>query len=404
MLQVVYVTPNFTLNAVRFIEALVSRHDLRLFLVSQESYHLLPSWQQSRISIARQLPDVSDSKALIGLLSDIQSRTGPIHRIISASEPLQIPLAEAREALGVEGMDVKTAHHFRDKSKMKLLFEHAGIPCAKHRLAGNIKEALSLADSLSYPLVIKPVSGAGSQTTYTVRNASELKWVFDQPGTNANAGMIMEEFIQGDEYSLDTFSHNGKIISQTINQYFPNPLEVMTHPWMQWRVMLRRETTGKDFDDIREFGRKALDVLGMKTGMSHMEWFRKKDGGIAISEVAARPPGAQFTTLISRACDFDAVKAWVELMVYGKVEFPEIMYTSGAAYLRSQGGDRISGITGMETIRRKYNDIITDVRLPKPGQEKSTSYEGEGFVIMRHHDSNIVEQALRDVVETVKIF
>jgi hypothetical protein len=54
-------------------------------------------------------------------------------------------------------------------------------------------------------------------------------------------------------------------------------------------------------------------------------------------------------------------------------------------------------------IRSRYQDIITDIRLPKPGQEKSASYEGEGFIIMRHPDSEVVEEALKDVVETVRV-
>jgi hypothetical protein len=36
---------------------------------------------------------------------------------------------------------------------------------------------------------------------------------------------------------------------------------------------------------------KSFDTLGMKTGLSHMEWF-SEDGSIAIS--SSRPPGAQF--------------------------------------------------------------------------------------------------------------
>src|SRR5205085_5219168 len=174
-----------------------------------------------------------------------------------------------------------------------------------------------------------------------------------------------------EEYSLDTFSLNGKVAGHTINHYMPTPLEVMTKPWIQWRVILRKEITGKDFNDIRDAGIKALDVLGMKTGLSHMEWFRRPDGSLAISEVAARPPGAQFTTLISRACDFDVVKAWVRLMIYDEVVTPKIKYTSGAAYLRGQGLGRVAKVNGLENIRSKYNDIITDIRIPKPRQEAS---------------------------------
>jgi len=305
--------------------------------------------------------------------------------------------------LDVDGMDIESAHNFRDKSQMKLLFEKAGIPCARHALVANYRDGHSFSQKCPYPYVVKPVSGAGSQTTYRVNDEHQMRSAFEQMGSSSSSGIIIEEFIQGEEFSLDTFSLNGKVLGQTINQYYPAPLEVMSNPWIQWRVILRKETTGQEFDDIRAAGKKALDALGMQTGMSHMEWFRRKDGTLAISEVAARPPGAQFTTLISRACDFDVIRAWAKLMVYGKAEIPKIKYTSGAAYLRGQGNGRVNKVEGLEEMRSKFNDIITDIRAPKAGQEKSASYEGEGFVILRHKDSSVVENALEEIVKTVRV-
>ena len=73
-----------------------------------------------------------------------------------------------------------------------------------------------------------------------------------------------------------------------------------------------------------------------------MEWFRRKDGSIAISEIAARPPGCTVYYTDFRACDFDAIRAWVRLMIYDEAIEPEIKYTSGAAYLRGQGEGRVS--------------------------------------------------------------
>ncbi|HUR30409.1 MAG TPA: ATP-grasp domain-containing protein [Saprospiraceae bacterium] len=403
MIPVVYVTPNFTANAVRFIEALASLHDIKLVVISQESTTLLPPWQQSRITLSKILPDVFDTQSLVTILSEIQKKSGPIHRLLGATEQLQLPLAQARKELGIQGMDPGTAYNFRDKSQMKSIFEQADIPCAKHSVATSLEEAILFAQRSTFPFVMKPVAGAGAQTTFRINNFDELTSAFENIGSEAGRGMIIEEFIQGDEFSLDTFSLNGKIIGQTINQYYPTPLEAMTNPWIQWRVILRKETTGDAFNDIRKFGKKALEVLGMDTGMSHMEWFRRKNGTLAISEVAARPPGAQFTTLISRACDFDAVKAWVRLMVYGDQEIPEIKYSCGAAYLRGPGHGKVSDVPGLEQMRSKYNHIITDIRSPKKGQQKSTSYEGEGFIIVRHPNSLIVENALEDIVNTVRV-
>ncbi|MEO5905933.1 MAG: hypothetical protein ABIQ11_04370, partial [Saprospiraceae bacterium] len=103
------------------------------------------------------------------------------------------------------------------------------------------------------------------------------------------------------------------------------------------------------------------------------------------------------------ACDIDVINAWVRLMIFDESVNTEIKYSSGAAYLRGQGQGRVTSVEGMDRIRSVYNDIITDIRIPKPGQEKSASYEGEGFIILRHPDSRVVENALADIVSTVKV-
>jgi biotin carboxylase len=403
MIPVAYITPNFTPNAVRFIEGLTSLYNIRLIIISQEPVSLLPPWQQSRISIARQVPDVFDKWGIIKTLTDLQKITGPVQRILGATEQLQVPIAEARLALGIPGMNTETAQNFRDKSRMKTLFDENGIPCARHELVNDYESSIAFTKKCPYPVVAKPVAGAGSQTTFKVTSDAEMLAAFTAMGHIAADGVIIEEFIVGDEYSLDTFSLNGKVLGQTINQYLPTPLEAMSNPWIQWRVQFRKDSNGKAFDDIRKAGKKALDVLGMKTGMSHMEWFRRKDGSIAISEVAARPPGAQFTTLISRACDFDVIRAWLNLMIFDKEVEPEIKYASGAAYFRGEGAGCVSHVEGLDKIRSKFSDIITDIRVPKPGQEKSASYEGEGYVILRHPDQKVIEEALQEIVSTVKV-
>lgn len=137
--------------------------------------------------------------------------------------------------------------------------------------------------------------------------------------------------------------------------------------------------------------------------MSHLEWFRRRDGSLAISEVAARPPGAQFTTLISRAHDFDCLGAWARLMIFGAFEPPPRRYAVGAAYLRGQGQGRVKAIHGLEQAQREVGYLITDMRLPQIGQTPTGTYEGEGFIIVRHPETKVVEEALWRLITLVRV-
>jgi phosphoribosylamine-glycine ligase len=63
-----------------------------------------------------------------------------------------------------------------------------------------------------------------------VNNDGEMKAAFQSRGPKAREGVVIEEFIQGEEYSLDT-SLKGKIWDRRSSLH-PHPLEVMSNPWI----------------------------------------------------------------------------------------------------------------------------------------------------------------------------
>lgn len=398
---VLYICPNFTSNAVRFINTLSSLPAVRLGLVAQESVVLLPPEIQMRLAAFRQVADVFDADILTTAAEALQRENGPIHRLLAAVEGLQVPLAQTRARLGIAGMDAETAQNFRDKQRMKDLFRKAGLPCARSREVQNLKDATRFAEEVGFPLVVKPPAGAGSLSTFQVGNPAELAAALEQM---PEASALLEEFVVGAEHSFDTYSLDGKPVFHSLSHYYPNPLEAMREPWIQWQVLLPREVLAPAYDDIREAAFKALDCLGMHTGISHMEWFRRPDGSLAISEVAARPPGAQFTTLMSRAFGFDAIGAWARLMIFDEFEPQQQKYAVGAAYLRGQGKGRVLAVHGLETVQQEIGHLITDFKIPSIGQEAAGNYEGEGFIILRHPDTDVVRQALGRVVDIVRVW
>ena len=401
---VVFAAPFFTENATRFIEATASLPGVQLALITQEPQERIPDALRSRIAAHWRVSDALDTGQLVGAARALAERMGPIHRLLGAVEQLQVQLAEAREQLGVPGMRPEQARNFRDKARMKTLFRQAGLPCARHRLAASEGDAWSFAEEAGYPLVVKPPAGAAAQSTFRVSGPDALREALRSSTPRPGNEVLLEEFVTGDEHSFDAFSLGGRVVFHSVTHYSPTPMEVLQHPWIQWTVVLPREVDDPKYDDIRAAAARALDVLGMETGMCHLEWFRRRDGSLAISEVAARPPGAQFTTLISRAHDFDCVSAWARLMVFDEFEAPaERRYAAGAAFLRGQGSGRVRALHGVDQVERELGHLVTDARLPQLGREPTGSYEGEGYIILRHPETDVVAQALRRVVELVRV-
>jgi len=90
-------------------------------------------------------------------------------------ERLQVPVAQVREHLDIAGIDVATAHNFRDKAQMKSVLRAAGVPCARHRLADSAAAAASFAEEVGFPLVVKPPAGAGAKSTFRLDDANDLR-------------------------------------------------------------------------------------------------------------------------------------------------------------------------------------------------------------------------------------
>jgi ATP-grasp domain len=403
MANAVFVAPFLLPATVRFIAAAAFLPDVRLGLISQDPEERLPDDVRSALSGHYRVADGTDAQQIADATRFMSSRLGSVDRLIGMLEQLQVPLGEVRDALGIPGMGAEVAHNFRDKARMKTVFEANGVPCARHRLAHSAAEARSAAAELGYPLVAKPPAGAGARSTFRIENDTQLeRWLRVDPPGDRNP-VLLEQVVVGDEHSFDSVLIDGDLVWHSISRYLPTPLEVIENPWIQWAVLLPRDISGEAFDPIRHQAVAGLRALGLRTGLTHMEWFRRPNGDIAISEVAARPPGAQFTSLLSYAHDVDMYAAWARLEIFGDFTPPERRYAVGAAYLRGQGNGSVVGIHGLDILQRELGDLVVEAQLPHQGQPASGTYEGEGHVILRHPETSVVEAGLRRVVEVARV-
>jgi hypothetical protein len=270
-------------------------------------------------------------------------------------------------------------------------------------MASDAPSVRRFAADVGYPLVVKPPAGAGGKSTWRLDDGAQLEALLERFPPASGRPMLCEEFVHGTEYSFDSVMTGGQLTWHSISRYMPSPLEVLENPWIQWCVVLPREIDGNEFDPIRTAGETAVRALGMWTGLSHMEWFRLREGRIAISEVGARPPGAQITSLLSYAHDIDFYSAWPRLMVFDEFEPPARQYAAGAAYVRGQGRGLVRNIRGLGEAQRRFGDLVVEARLPRDGQPPSDSYEGDGFVIVRHPETAVVEHALTEIVKLIRV-
>jgi biotin carboxylase len=286
---------------------------------------------------------------------------------------------------------------------MKTVLRAAGVPCARHRLARSAVDATDFATVAGFPLVVKPPAGSGAKSTFRLDDAGDLKVWLDMAPPSADRPAMLEEFLTGEEGSFDSVTVDGQLVWHSISAYQPTPLEVLRNPWIQWVVILPADISGPEYAPIRALAPAALRALGLRTGLTHMEWFRRPDGSIAISEVAARPPGAQITSMLCYAHDFDLYQAWAHLMIHGSFDPPARKWATGTAFLRGQGSGQVRAVHGLDSLPNEVASLVIESRLPRPGQVSSGSYEGDGYVIVRDADTATVTRALRQLITTVRV-
>jgi hypothetical protein len=406
MSHVVFVVPYAMDATLRFVEAAVSLagEGVTLGVVSHEAPERFPPGLRRGFAAFERIGDALDPDQLVdGVHSAARQMDGRVDRLIGILEPLQESLAEARARLGIPGMTPATARKFRDKAHMKDLMREGGIPCARHRLCATVEEAIGFGRQSGYPIVVKPPAGAGAKNTFRVENEQELGSYLRSIPPHPEAPVLLEEFLLGDEFSFDTVTLDGRHLLHSISEYAPTPLEVMRTPWIQWNVLLPREIDGPEFAAIHQAGPRTLDLLGMQTGITHLEWFRRTDGTIAVSEVAARPPGAQITSLLGYAYDVDFYREWVRLVSLDEFVPPRRAYAAGAAYLRGQGDGRVAAVRGLERAQGELGELVVEARLPRTGQPKASGYEGEGYVILRHPETERVREGLKRLVSLLRV-
>ena len=403
MATVIFVAPYYVETTIRFARAVATLPGVRFGLISQTSLEEAPEGLRRHVAAHWQVDNALDPRQLGPAVEATAKRLGGVDRLLGILEHLQESLAQVRESLGIPGLGYASARRFRDKALMKSTLREAGLPCARHALAGSAATAHAFADQVGFPFVVKPPSGAGAKNTYRIESGKDLDEALQLFRPSDSNPLLLEEFMSGDEHSFDSILIRGQPVWHSISHYLPSPLEVLRNPWIQWCVLLPRRIDHDRYDRIRQTAFDALRVLGLETGLSHMEWFQRPDGSVAISEVGARPPGAKITDLLSYCHDTDFYRLWAQLMVYEQIEAPARMFASGAAYLRGIGSGRVVAIEGLEQAQKDLGELVVEAHLPQKGQPTSEGYEGQGTVILRHPETAVVERGLRHLISTLRV-
>jgi carbamoylphosphate synthase large subunit len=311
-----------------------------------------------------------------------------IDRVECLWEPYMILAARLREVLGLPGLTVAETAPFRDKERMKQLLDAAGLRTPRHESTETVAGVWAAAERLGFPLIVKPIAGAGSADTYRADSAAELDAIL--PALRHVPRVSVEEFVDAEEFTYDTICADGRVLFENICWYLPRPLLTKLHEWVSPVTIALRELDRPNLQSGRVLGAAVLNVLGFRDGFTHMEWYRKADGEVVFGEIAARPPGARMVDVMNYATDADLFSAWAEAVTHGRISQPiERRYNAASIFKRAKGAGRITGYEGLGDLLAEYGEHVVAVDLlpvGAPRRDWRAVSISDGMVIVRHRE------------------
>ena len=359
----------------------------RVYGVGDSPASALPDLVKKSLSEYVQVHSLWDSGAVIAELHE-KLRGKTLDRIECLWEPGIMLAAELRRHFGVAGLSVEQAHRFRDKEAMKLALDAAGIRTPRHVAVDSIAACWEAAERIGFPIILKPIAGAGSADTYRVESADELRAVL--PRLRHVPLISVEEFIDGEEYTFDTITIDGEIAYHNVAWYRPRPLIARSNEWISPQVIALRDVDDEELAGGIAMGFDVIKALEFDTGFTHMEWYRKADGEVVFGEIGGRPPGAFQVDQMKYACDFDVFRAWASAVTQGRLDANiERRYNVATIYKRAQGVGRITRIEGTEELQQRFGEhVVWNTLLPPgtPRRDWLQTLVSDGFIMLRHPD------------------
>ncbi len=384
--HVLMLSPGFPGDMPHFTRGL-AEVGARVYGLGDQPLAALPAEAREALSDYRQVRSLWDADAVV---DEVRGwlRGRELDRAECLWEPGMEVVARIREAFGLPGLGVEASVAFRDKERMKQVLDAAGIRTPRHARATTEQECREAAERIGYPLILKPIAGAGSADTYHLQSEDEFDKALRLLGHVPEVSV--EEYIDGEEYTFDTLSANGEILFHNVSWYRPKPLVMRQNSWISPISIALADTAAPEIQIGVDLGRKVIETLGFESGITHMEWFRTPAGEAVFGEIGGRAPGGRLVHAMNYSADMDVFTGWAEAVCHGRLtQKVEKRYNVAMIFKRAEGTGSIQRIEGLEGLLARYGEHIVQLDLVpvgEPRRDYRQVVEGDGWIVVRHPD------------------
>ncbi|MEV6195915.1 ATP-grasp domain-containing protein [Streptomyces sp. NPDC051920] len=205
--------------------------------------------------------------------------------------------------LGTRGNGMSRPTSRRNKYDMVLALRDAGVEHAATIVSSDAEEIVKWADTTAgYPVVLKPVASSGTDNVVACSSADQVRAVHEQIMSSTdrharpNTVVLAQEFLDGDEYFVNTVSHDGRHHTVEIWRYFKTRLPGGNI------IYDYNEPLAPDDPEARRveaYTHQVLDALEVRNWAGHTEVMMTARGPVLV-ECAARFGGGQVPDIGNR--------------------------------------------------------------------------------------------------------
>lgn len=276
-------------------------------------------------------------------------------------------VAEVSKELGVPCPFPETVKSVRYKHKLRQSLDAAELPNPKFALAYSWDEVSITAKNIGYPLVLKPVDLSSSAYVRMARNEEELHDAYQQlenfqinwRGQKRDPTYLLEEYMDGNEVSVEAVTFNGKTTIIGITQKMIVGEPYFIEDGHMFPANLSRDTRL----EITDYVLKSLQAVKYDHGVSHTE-VKLTSEGPRIVEINPRAAGGHIIEIVELVCKVDILRAFIDLSLGIKptINNEKTDVTSACVrFLTPRRAGKIVKIEGVESLASDTNIVSYEV-------------------------------------------
>jgi len=393
-MNVIFISPNFPLYYWNFCDRL-KRRGVNVLGIGDAAYDSMSEACRNSLTEYYKVGSLENFDEVYRACGFFTHKYGKIDWIESENEYWLETEATLRQEFNVNtGTKIQDMGPMKYKSKMKAVYEQAGIKACRYHLVSDIEAARAFIETVGYPVVVKPDNGVGAAATYKLKSDEDLVHFFN---TKIDVPYIMEEFVPGHVETFDGITDSHKhILVCSSHKMLVSIMDTVNDGGDSTFHSQRVEEM-----DIYEVGKKAVQAFDTRSRFYHFEFFRLdedkeglgKKGDLLGLEVNMRAPGAYMPDMINYACDCDVYDIWAEMLVSDKTD-RQIHRKYSVGYAARRNGVQYK--YSMDEIRNRYQSMIMqDVDIP----EALSAAMGNHAFIFRHENEDAMLEMLKTIIE-----